>query len=526
MFGRLKNDSEASRVAAALRRQLPLLLIVAIVAAGAAYVWSNGTTKKYTATSALLFVNSHLDQQLFGNQVVTSTTDPTRAAATNAALVALPQVATLVANQLHMRRGRVASEISLGSDSQSDVLTVSATDTSPTRAALLANTYVQQFIFFRKTADQAQLQDAQKTVSQELAAIPQAQRGSTIAQNLQSRSNELAQLAALQTGDAQQVQTATAPTSASSPTPVRDAVIGLLLGVLVGGLLAFVLERRDRRLKTATEVEELYGLPVIGTVALSKTLRRPGALGTPREQDAFLMMRAQLRYFDVDRDIKRVMITSADSGEGKSLVSLNLARAAARADGKRALLIEADLRRPSLGRTLDLDDVAGLGELLSHSQDLAAGLRELVVTPDADDDSGAAESLDVLLAGGTPPNPAELLESKRMAELMDYAASVYDVVIVDTPPIGVVSDPISLVHQVDGVLIISRLGRSRRDHATRLLKQLRGLNAQILGVVINGFQPNAGGYYGYYYGTDGEPASDDPPRRRLPGRSRQTSKSR
>jgi capsular exopolysaccharide synthesis family protein len=512
-----------------MRRQLPLILLVAIVAAGAAYVWSRGQTKKYSATGALLFVNSHLDEQLFGNQVISNNTDPTRQAATNAALVQLPEVARLVANQLHISPARVASEITLGSDAQSDVLTVTATDRQPARAALLANTYVVQFISFRKTADQSQLQDAQKTVSQELAAIPPVQRGSATAQQLQSRSNELAQLAALQTGDAQQVQTAAAPTSPSSPTPVRDAVIGGLLGLLIGGLLAFVLERRDRRLKTATEVEELYGLPVIGTVALSKTLRRAGALGTPREQDAFLMMRAQLRYFDVDRDIKRVMITSADSGEGKSLVALNLARAAARADGKRALLIETDLRRPSLGRTLGLDNVAGLGELLSHSQDLASGLRELVVTPQTEEDGTQASRLDVLLAGGTPPNPAELLESRRMVELMDYAGSIYDIVIIDTPPIGIVSDPIPLVHQVDGVLVISRLGRSRRDHASRLLKQLRGLNAQVLGVVINGFQSNADGYYGYYgyYGTDGDSAANDQsPRRRLPGRSRQTTKSR
>jgi capsular exopolysaccharide synthesis family protein len=508
-------------VLAAIRRRLPLVVVVAIVAATAAYIWSNGRPKKYSATSAILFVDSHLDQQLFANNVAPSSTDPTRQAATNAALIHLPQVAQLVGQQLHMSPGRVAAQMSFGSDAQSDVLSVTATDRSPHTAALLANTYVQQYILFRKRGQQAQLQDAQHTVSQELAAIPSSQQASTIAQQLQSRSNELAQLAALQTGDAQQVQTAGAPSHASSPKPVRDGLLGLLLGLLVGGLLAFVLERRDRRVKTPAEVEELYGVPVIGTVPLSKTWRQPGAVGTLREQDAFRMIRAQLRYFDVDRDIRRVMITSADSGEGKSLVSLNLARAAARADGKRALLIEADMRRPTLGSRIGRsDNVAGLGELLSHSQDLASGLRELVITPTEDDDQ--ALELDVLLAGGMPPNPVELLESQRMADLMSYADSVYDIVIIDTPPIGVVSDAISLVHQVDGVLVISRLGRSRRDHALRLMKQLRGLNAQVLGVVINGYHSPGGDYYGYY-GYTQEPGEPTTARQRW--RSRQAAKS-
>src|SRR5205085_6285143 len=201
---------------------------------------------------------------------------------------------------------------------------------------------------FRQTADQAQLTQAEQTVKAQLAAIPPSQRGSTLAQSLQSRSYELGLLASLQTGNAEVVQTATAPKSPSSPNPPVDAAIGLVLGLILAGALAFALERYDRRIKTSTEVEELYGVPVIGTIPESQTLRIPGSAGTPREQDAFRMVRAQLRYFDVDRDIRCVMITSADSGEGKSMLSLNLARAAAAsAEGKRALLIEADMRRPS-----------------------------------------------------------------------------------------------------------------------------------------------------------------------------------
>jgi capsular exopolysaccharide synthesis family protein len=224
------------------------------------------------------------------------------------------------------------------------------------------------------------------------------------------------------------------------------------------------------------------------------------------------MVRTQLRYFGGDRNISRVLVTSADSGEGKSMLSLNLARAAASSDDRRALLIEADMRRGSLAKMIDSEPVAGLSELLSHSQDLASSLDELVVNPDQTDDEGPRASFDVLVAGATPPNPLELLESRRMTELLELADSRYDLVILDSPPIGVVSDPIALVHQVEGVVVICRLGRSRRDHALRLMKQLRSLNAHILGVVVNGTTVGPGGYYGYY--RYGEPSGEKNGRRR------------
>lgn len=525
MFERLTSERDGSQAIVALRRHWWVILLVTVIAGLGAYELSQRKQKKYTATAALLFVSSHFDQTLFGNQVVQNT-DPARLAATNAALVGLPTVADLVAAQYHLPKSRVHAAVSLGSDTQSDVLTVTATDVSPVLSAHIANAYVQQYIAFRQAADRAQLSQAEQLISTQLAAIPLAQRGTATAQSLQSKSNELQLLAKLQTGDAQQVQFATIPSTPSSPSPTRDALIGLILGFVASCALVMVLERRDRRIKTAAEIEELYGVPVIGTVPESSSLRGPGAVGTPREQDAFRMIRAQLRYFDVDRDIKRVMVTSSDSGEGKSLISLNLARAAGRTDKQRALLIEADLRRPSLTAMIGLESSAGLSELLSHSQDLASGLRELVVTPEPPEEDRTASRFDVLLAGATPPNPVELLESKRMAELMDHAESIYDIVIIDTPPIGVVSDPISLVHQVDGVVVISRLGRSRRDHAGRLMKQLRGLNAHVLGVVINGFEtaPEGYGYYGYY-GENGEGGSRLS-RRSWPGRQRTSSSSR
>ena len=497
VFTRAESERDPARVLVGLRRRWWVIALIGVIAAAGAYGIAGGKTKQYQASASLLFTNSHLDQQLVGSNQIVATSDPARQAATNEALVNLPTIPRLVSQQLHIPVGIVRSEVAVGSDATSDVLTVSVTDPSPARAAEIANAYVQQYIAFRKSQDQAQLGQAKKLVASALANIAPSKQNSAEAQKLQQENLNLQLEASLQTGNAQAVQAASVSHSPVSPTPTRDAILGLVLGLLTGTALLVGLERRDRRLKLAAEVEELYDVPVLGTIPESNQLAVPGAAGSVHDREAFSMMRAQLRYFDVDRDVKRVMITSADLGEGKSVIALNLARVAAQAQDRRALLIETDLRRPSLGPMMGLDAVVGLSELLGHTQDLASGLRELVVTPEPPEGFSGTH-FDVLLAGATPPNPAELLQSHRMSELLELADGYYDLIVLDTAPIGMISDAIPLVHQVDGVLVVTRLGYSRRDRAMRLMQQLRGLSANVLGVVINGSQEARRGYYGYY----------------------------
>jgi polysaccharide biosynthesis transport protein len=500
MFDRLAAERDGSWFLTALARRWWVIALCALVAAGSAYVLSSRQTKEYTATSALQFTDNSQQyaQALSGlPALIGANVDSTRQAATNLNLLSLPTIARDTAAYLHIPVGRVRSDISIGSDATSDVVPVTATDSSPALAAAIANAYVYEFTQFEPQIAKSQLQGYASQINSELKAIPSSKLGSPLAQRLITEQRDIQLLIASEAANAAQVETAGAPSSPSSPNPKRDAIVGLLLGLLVGTGLVAVLERRDRRVKSPEEVEQVYGIPVIGMIPESGVLRS-GAVSTPREEEAFLMIRAQLRYFDVDRNIQVVMVSSAETGEGKTMVSLNLARAAARADGKRALLIEADMRRPTLTRLVGRESVAGLAELLSHSQDLHAGLRELVVTPDQVVHGERPVHLDILLAGSVPPNPAELLESKRMIELLDAAASMYDIVVVDTPPIGVVSDAIPLAHQVDGILLISRIGVSHRDQASRLMTRLRGLNAHILGVVVNSYKPASGSQYGYY----------------------------
>jgi capsular exopolysaccharide synthesis family protein len=522
MFDRFRGERDTSSFVHAIRRRWWLVLLIGAIAAGGAYEFSKHKAKQYTATSSLLFTNSQLDQLIVGKGNIGTSGDPARNAATNHALLSLHTVAGLVAHQLHISTGRVLSDLTIGSDSTSDVVSVKVTDPSPVMAAAIANTYVAQYKAFRKETDRNQLTDAETLVNSQLKANA-SQTNSPTYQRLLSEQQELQLLASLQTGNAEVVQTATVPKSPSSPVPSRDGVIGLLLGLLAGVALVVLLEQRDRRIKTPEEIEELYEVPVVGAIPESKALRGVAIAQSPREQDAFRMIYAQLRYFDVDRDFRRVVVTSADSGEGKSTVALNLARSAASGGDKRVLLIEADLRKPSLMHKLSVEGVAGLAELLTDTHDVASGLRELIVTPDMAPENANGNgngTFDVLLAGGSTHSSAELLSMGRMSELLAVADEMYDVIIIDTPPMGLVSDPISLVHQVDGLLVVARVGTSHRDHAIRLMKQLRGLNANVLGVVMNGLQTGTGYYYyGYGYGAEETPRRVGV-KRRSPTRSR------
>lgn len=522
MFDRAPSERDAAPLLRNLRRRWWLIVLVAVVAAEAGYEFTARKPKQYKATSALLFLNTNLDQELTGLQVF-GNVDQARQAATNQSLVALPTISRAVAVALNLPGGLTANAVSLASDQGSDVLRIVVTDAQPVMAAKIANAYAQQYILFRQQSDRRLLSAALALLNSKIAALAPSDRNGTVGLTLIQDRNNLDLLSSLQTGDAEQVQSAVVPRSPSAPVPKKGAITGLALGLLAAIALVVAVERFDRRVKSAVELEELYGVPVIGTIPSSSALAAPGARGNARDQDAFSMVRAQLRYFDIDREVRRVIVTSADSGEGKSLVSLNLARAAARADDKRVLLIEADLRRPALTRWVGLDSVAGLSELLSHAQDLPSALHELVFSSDAvlppSADADPEPAFDVLLAGAIPPNPGELLEGRRLVALLDHVASAYDLVIIDTPPIGVVSDAIPLVRQVDGIIVIGRVGYSRRDRAARLVKQLAELNAHVLGLVINASEAaDLGGYYGYYTDTRDERPSG----RRSPQRGAKT----
>jgi capsular exopolysaccharide synthesis family protein len=199
------------------------------------------------------------------------------------------------------------------------------------------------------------------------------------------------------------------------------------------------------------------------------------------------MLRTSLLYFNVDKNIRSLLVTSSAPREGKTTVSWNLACTAA-AGGARVLLLEADFRHPALQKHVGeaAEGAPGLGEIIAGDLDLNRGVTKVPLEPFEEGRSLA--SLDVVLAGPVPPNPADLLESQRMRNLIVEADRDYDLVVVDTPPTLVVPDAVPLVKQVSGVIVVARLGVTMRDTARKLRDQLDHLGAPTLGLVVNGVE--------------------------------------
>ncbi len=228
------------------------------------------------------------------------------------------------------------------------------------------------------------------------------------------------------------------------------------------------------------------------------------------EEEAFHLIRAHLRYFNVDKELRTLLVASAAPGDGKTTVARHLASAAARM-GARTLLVEADLRRPTMAQQFEIHPGAGLSDVLIGAVAMNEAIQSISLDRPGNDVS-RARTLDVLLAGPVlPPNPAELIESRAMENLLDGARSTYDLVVVDTPPLTVVSDAFPLLGEVDGVIVVGRVGRNRRDVAVRLRETLVAAGAPLLGVVANGFKAGRLGSYGYGYSYNYAPAKPEQP---------------
>jgi succinoglycan biosynthesis transport protein ExoP len=501
-----------------LRRRAPWILMCVLLTAGAAYGFSKHQTKKYTATVSLVFNNNQPSQQVAGLPAVNGNSQLAQQN-TNVKLVQLGDMAEKTAGRLGQRltKGKVKEDLSVSAQGESNIVDVAATSTSPTLAADIANTYTQRFVKEQQHSNHAYYASALALVNKQLAALSRQQKAGTAGLALQERAQSLGVLAELQSGTVQVAQAATAPTSPSSPKVSRNTVLGSVLGLLLGLSIAFLLERFDRRIRKTQDLEAIYRLPLLGVVPESRALARAGRRNIRRrggaravlpasEAEAFQLIRAHLRYFNGDRELGSLLVASPGSGDGKTTIAVHLAAAAARV-GSTVLLCEADLRDPTLAQRLDIQSEPGVADVLSGSLSLWTATQSV----DLDQSSGVVgqgPALDVLVAGGPPPpNPGMLIESDAMEAALEQARSTYDLIVIDTPPLTAVSDAFPLLRKVDGVIIVGRIGRNRRDVAERLHHTLAGAGAPLLGVIANGVKARRGSYdYGYGYTPDKQPA--------------------
>lgn len=490
-----------SEIIRAVRERWLLVLICVIAAAAGAGLWSALSQSVYTAKAELLFRDPGLDDKVFGSTSAAGPRDLAREAETNTRLTTLDIINEKTATAL---RGRVTEDeversIKIDSDPKSDVVTIEATDADPKRAAEIANTFAREFIKFRRQADTEAILRTQRLVDKEIANLAPSAASGADGQRLKEQADRLSILASLQTGNAELVQPARPPQVASAPKPQRNIVLGTMFGLVLGVIAALVANRFDDRIKSPEDLEQLTGLPILTKIGRLPELSLRGM--SPRAAsnltEAFSFLVARLRYFNVDREVKVVLITSPEAEAGKSTLSWHFAGAACTSSDVRVLLLEADLRRPVLANRYGLSDGPGLAEMLSDPRlELGDVVRQ--AEPEGE------RRFDVLPAGSPPPNPIELLQSARFKHLLDDARGTYDLICIDTAPVGLVADVFSLLESTDGVILVARVNQTKRSDVAKTVAEFQRSAAPILGVVANGVPSNAAGYgYSYDYGSLG-----------------------
>lgn len=500
----------------ALRRRIFIVLAAAVILASAALAYSLQSEKQYTATAKLLFRDPGFDQKLFGSSILAPSSDPDREAATNVSLVSLDTITQRTKEALRgspLTQAQIRAKVQVTAEGRSDVVSVHATDPDPAFSATLANTMARQYIEFRRAADRSKITDAVSLVRRQLDALSPEQRTGADGRSANTRIEQLQVLASLQTGNAELVQPAQAPRSPSSPKTIRNTFIAFVLGLLAGVVLALLRDRVDRRLRHGNDAEAILQRPILGSIPESRALHKPdpGSLTLGgQDADAFRALRTNLRYFAIDQDVKSMLITSSAPGDGKSTIARYLAATAAASD-VRVVLLEADLRKPTLQCALPHLTNTGLTDVLAGSIPLAEAIQHVPLSVYGQHGrraSGRARSLEVITAGPIPPNPTDLLESDRMLEVISQLEAAYSLVIIDSSPLTVVPDTIPIASRVSGVLVVVREGKSTSTSARHLRTQLDHLHITPLGIIVNAASLSEhGGYYGYYgYGALVEPA--------------------
>ncbi len=287
------------------------------------------------------------------------------------------------------------------------------------------------------------------------------------------------------------------PEGAVSPQPLRNLGLGLLLGLLLGIGLAVAREVLDNSVKAITDVSGLENTPVLSGLSYDpQVFGKPLITDLPTHSprvEAFRVLRTNMEFLDVDAASKAFVVTSSVPGEGKSTTSTNAALAFAVA-GRNVLLIDADLRRPQVSKLLGLVDNVGLTTVLAGQASVDDALQV-----------HAESGLSVLASGAVPPNPAELLQSRAMQELLDLLRDRFAVIVIDAPPLLPVTDAALLASEADGAVIVVRHGRTTKEQLRGAVDRLGGVDAQMLGVVFNMIPERGAGYgygYGYGYGPD------------------------
>lgn len=404
------------------------------------------------------------------------------------------------------------------------VLDVAAESTRPADATSVANAYADAYVEYRRKRAidtlvvateelQQRITDLDKEIAEANARAvaanpprpdrptPQTpEQASLLGQRsaFKEKFDQVQVDIALKNGGAQVVSRAGVPTSPIRPTTVRNVLVGLLVGLIVGVALAFATDQLDDSLKSKEDFQRAGGgLPVVGVIPRmsgwkNRAEPRLVSLTEPSSPaaEAYRTLRTSIQFIGVDRSLRTLQVTSPTSGDGKTTTIANLAVSLARA-GQRVTVMSCDLRRPRIHEFFDIsNDAPGFTSVVVGAASLSSALQDV----------GGNSQLRLLLSGPIPPNPSELLSSRRAAQVISALAGQSDVVLIDCPPVLPVTDAAVLSSHVDGTLLVATAGATTGKQLHRSVELLRQVDAPLVGLVMNEAPPeDAYGYgYGYY----------------------------
>jgi tyrosine-protein kinase len=525
----LGHDSKLHDYLRVLRRRKWLVLQAVVLLPLAAVLLSLRQERLYEASAQVLLSRDDLTAALTGTITPSSAQQPERLAETQAELARVSAVARRVlaaTGSTRMSVEKFLSGSSVTAKPEADLLTFRVRNPSPERAELLATSYARQFTAYRRRLDTAALVTARQGLRERIAALDQAgRRDSGLYSSLVEKEEQLRTMEALKTSNATLVQ-AGEKAVLVQPRPVRNGLLALALGLIVGLALAFLRDTLDTRVHEAEEVAEQLGMPLLARLPEpSRRLRGNDLLvmvesPAGRQAEAFRMLRTNLEFVNLRRQARTIMVTSASAREGKSTTVANLAVAIARA-GRHVVAVDLDLRRPYLDRFFDVRDHPGLTQVVLGHVELASATVPIAITGAAQQSAngnghGVANGngsghelgsvsglLEVVPAGPLPPDPGELVGLPELREVLQRLRARADVVLVDSPPILQVGDALTLSTAVDGIVVVAGRDRIRRPVLAELRRALEQSPAAKLGFVLTGAGLGESYGYGDYYETGG-----------------------
>jgi len=512
-----------------VQRWLWLILLGGVLGAGLAFVYSRLSTPIYQSTIVLLTTQGSTAAQDYYSMLSTQ-----RAGTTYVEAIKSPVVLRQVYNDLGIPwEEKLAQNIVVQIVRDTPLLRVSVLDPDPARAQAIANQIAKvvndrvsaaqtqryriiqdesdrQVAEVRKKIDEVQkalapLGDSNDSKSASAPEFVRTERARLQMEltTLQAQYTALLQnannirLAAMRSTDAISVfSPAEMPDSPVSPRTTVNVALGLAVGVMLAAGIAFLIEYLDDSLKSSEDVSRVLELSTIGNVArFPKGTKNPlVVLDAPRAPyaEAYRNLRTNLQFSLAVDSANALVVSSAEPGEGKTTTMANLAIAMAQM-GKRVILVDADLRRPSLHQLFRVPPEPGLTDVFLQHQTVLQVVRET-----------GQPGLHLLTCGKIPPNPAELLASAWMDQLIDALSKQYDMLLFDAPPILPVTDAVLLAAKTKHLLWVVFAGKTRADALRRAREALAQVDAKIVGVVLNRMASGRGyGYYYYYYSKDG-----------------------